>query len=92
MRTGSIGTRKKAYVGKQACIGFLWKSKKNRKARKASRNSGSGKSETCKATSLERFFATKSRAYKHRLYNNWSKKTIRQNNAKDSRLTNWDRV
>jgi len=84
--------RKKSFVGSKACIGFLWKSKIKRKASKGSRGSGSTKGNNCTASTLDRYFATKSRACKHRLYNNWSKKTIRANNPKDSRLTNWDRV
>lgn len=85
------GQRKKI-IQPKACIGFLWKSRKAKKLKKASRTSGWTKGDTCKASSLERYFVTKSRSYKHPLYNNWAKKVIRWNNTSDPRLTSWDRV
>ena len=48
-----------------------WRSKIERKRLRGSQTPGSQKTLACQATALERFFAKRSRSYKHQGYAEW---------------------
>lgn len=54
-------------------IHFFWRSVRNNKGKRASRTPGRMKHDNCKATTLERFMAKRSRSYKHPAYGDWLK-------------------
>jgi hypothetical protein len=54
---------------------------KIRKQKRKNSTPGRDKGERCVASSLDRYFAKKSRAYKHKNYNDWLEKTHRFNNC-----------
>lgn len=54
---------------------------KNRKKRKFSSTAGKDKGECCVASTLDRYFCTKNRSYKHKGYRNWLLKTRKLNNC-----------
>ena len=59
---------------KQLGIGFLWCKNRNRK-KQSNRTPGMMKSESCKASNKDKFFAKRSKAYKHSEYGAWLKAT-----------------
>ena len=56
-------------------MGFFWKCKINRKAKRGSRTPGS---EKCKIRPLDRYLAKRSRSYKHPEFKNWKRQGIKE--------------
>ena len=53
----------------------LWCRKRDEKGKRGNQTKGKEKVLTCQATTLERHYASSSRAYKHRGYAPWMEKT-----------------
>ena len=62
-------------------VHFDWKSKVYKKSKYSSRTPGSQKGENCKANTKERFFAGRSRSYKHPEYKTWLVNTHYERNV-----------
>lgn len=56
-----------------------WKSRKINKRNKGSQTPGKAKGDSCKADSMSRYFAKRSRAYKHPDYGVWCDQKDRMN-------------